>query len=112
METTTRGGARPGAGRKRTLPVDAVEIRGLRATPAQTATVRSFVRDHGAMPWAYLVAGMDAAQTHRPAEGTVYLSLSDNGAWQVSAAPFAEEVQLRVPAFGPVELFDDRSRPE
>lgn len=109
METTTRGGARPGAGRKRTLPPEAVEIRGLRATPAQTATVRSFVRDHAALPWAYLVAGMDAAMAHRPTEGAVYLSLSDGGVWQASAAPFAEEVQLRVPAFGPVELYDDRS---
>jgi hypothetical protein len=109
METTTRGGARPGAGRKRTLPTEAVEIRGLRVTPAQAPAVRSFVRDHGARPWSYLVAGMDAAERHRPAEGAVYLSLSDGGAWQVSAAPFAEEVQLRVPAVGPVELFDDRS---
>lgn len=114
METTRpRGGARPGSGRKPTRP-EGSERWEVWATPEERAALQAHLARLRAGtlppdPLLILMRGMDAAQAHRPATGCIYLSVGDDGQWTPHAAPMAEEVQLRVPAIGPVELFDDRS---
>lgn len=114
METTQTSRKRaPGAGRKRERP-EGAEPWQVYCTPAERIAMQATLsRIRSGIPtleyFAVLARGMDAAQAHRPAQGEVYLSLSDDGEWVPHGAPMAEEVQLRVPAIGPVELFDDRS---
>ncbi len=112
METTRKRA--PGAGRPRTLP-DGATKRSCLATDEEWSAMTALMRRMRSgdatppEPLFVLMRGMDAAQAHRPATGCIYLSVGDDGRWTAHGAPMADEVQLMVPAIGPVELFDDRS---
>lgn len=104
---TTRGGYRPGAGRKRTIPEGARE-RDIIATDAEFAALRAHLarmREGRSL----LAEGYDLALAVRSGHCPMFVALSESGVWTAHASPVAEEVHLCVPEIGPVKLIDDRS---